>query len=70
MDQSPLKLNAEDVAAWAGKGVYAGEVGQGHWKAVREQTGEGHLAVVAATAAVSFAPAASETLVVMISGTV
>ena len=51
-----MKLNAEDVAAWAGKGAYAGEAGQGHWKAAREQTVEGHL-VVAATAAVSFAPA-------------
>lgn len=29
-DQSPLKLNAEDVAALAGKGVYAGEEVQGH----------------------------------------
>lgn len=56
MDQSPLKLNAEDVVAWAGKGVCAGEAGQGHSTAAREQTVEGHLAVVAATAAVSFAP--------------
>lgn len=32
-------------------------VGQGHLKAGREQTVEGHLAAVAATAAVSFAPA-------------
>lgn len=57
MDQSPLKLNAEDVVAWAGKGVCAGEAGQDHSTAAREQTVEGHLAVVAATAAVSFAPA-------------
>lgn len=51
-----MKLNAEDVVAWAGKGVCAGEVGQGRLRAAREQTVEGHLAVAAATAAVSFAP--------------
>lgn len=32
-------------------------VGQGHWKVGREQTVGGHPAAVAATAAVSFAPA-------------
>lgn len=55
--QSPWKPNAGDGAAWAGKGVCAGVVGQGHSRAGREQTVEGHLAAVAATAAVSFAPA-------------
>lgn len=57
-----MKPNAGDEAAWAGKGVCAGVEGQGHSKAGREQTVEGHLAAAAATAAVSFAPAGQKTV--------
>lgn len=45
------------------------EEGLNHWMAVKEQSVEGHLAAAAATAAVSFVPAAAETVVAMISET-